>query len=146
MASTNEPGSEDMMIAARHTDGILFAQRAAQADGLFCAACGIVMALGGDGLASWAGLASSLPLFILGIGLIVYGAALIGLARAYPGHVRLTQTILVLNLLWVIGSIPILVFNPFRLTSGALVALLVIGLAVGGFALWQNAALRRLRA
>jgi hypothetical protein len=82
----------------------------------------------------------------MGIGLVVYGAALIGLGRAYPGHIRLTQIILALNVLWVIGSIPALVFNPFGLTSGALVALLVIGVAVGGFAHWQNAALRRLRA
>jgi putative intracellular protease/amidase len=146
MESTNEFGSEDMMIADRQTDAILFAQQAAQSDGLFCAVCGGVMALGGDGLAEWAGLASRLPLLVMGIGLVVYGAALIGLGRAYPGHIRLTQIILALNVLWVIGSIPALVFNPFGLTSGALVALLVIGVAVGGFAHWQNAALRRLRA
>jgi hypothetical protein len=46
MESTNEFGSEDMMIADRQTDAILFAQQAAQSDGLFCAVCGGVMALG----------------------------------------------------------------------------------------------------
>jgi hypothetical protein len=133
------------MMTAGRRDPIAFAQRAAQADGLFCAACGVVMVLGSDSLAVWAGLPSSLPLLVLGIGLVAYGGTLIGLARMYSGYIRLTQAILILNMLWVAGSILALAFNPFRLTTGALVALLVIGLAVGGFALWQAAALRRLR-
>jgi hypothetical protein len=120
-----------------------FARLAAQADGVFCSVCGVAATLMSEGIHQWSGLPSSF-LLILGIGLLVYGLGLIGIASARPGNRMLMQAVFGGNVVWIVLSVLLLLVDPFRLTSEGRILVIIIAVLVAGFAWWQYTALRRL--
>lgn len=120
-----------------------FARLAAQVDGVFCAACGISATALASALSQSSGLPFNLVM-ILGIGLIVYGLGLLAIASVRPVTQVLTRTVLTGNIIWIVLSAALLAFDPFGLTQDGRLLVIIIAAIVGGLAVWQFNALRRL--
>jgi|FLYN01.1.fsa_nt_gi uncharacterized membrane protein YhaH (DUF805 family) len=123
------------------SNGLL--RRALQADGLFGIAGGLLCTFGANPIASFMGLANSLPILVIGLGLLAWGVGLLALAARPVIDRRLTTFIILANVVWVIGSAIILAADLFGLTTGGRWAVLVVADVVLLFALAEFAGLRR---
>src|SRR5262245_22833441 len=119
-------------------------RRAIQADGLLGGiGSGVLLILGANPIASFMGLANSLPIIVIGIGLIVWGVALIWLSSRPVIERQFVNTILVANAVWVIGSFIILAADLFGLTTGGRWAVLIVADVVVLFTIAEFVGLRR---
>lgn len=118
-------------------------RRALQGDGLFSAACGLIFLLGAGFLASFMGLTTPVPLTLLGIGLLIYGAGLYVLASRDMADSRLPITVIALNVAWIVGSIAILAADLFGLTTGGRWLVLIVADLVAVFGIAEFVGLRR---
>lgn len=111
-----------------------------RANGAFSATSGAVLVLGAAALDTSLGLNAWL-LFASGVGLVGYGAVLFAAARddAIGGGRFATAA----DLAWVVGATILLVGFPSVLTGAGRLALLLVTIVVGGFAVGQALALRR---
>lgn len=121
------------------------ARRASWGDGLFCTVSGVVFALGAEAISSFSGIVPSSLVLVLGLGLIIYGLGAFYLATNQPFDRRLPQTMLIGNVAWIVGSIILLIVNPFPMTTAGRWLVLIIADVVGVFAIWQYIGLRRMR-
>lgn len=121
------------------------AQRASQADGLLCAGCGAVFALGAAAVSALAGIESPAFLLILGIGLLIYGLGILYFANRQSFDRRLPLALLVGNIGWIVASILFLIADPFSMTTEGRWLTLILTDVVGVMAIWQFVALRRMR-
>lgn len=122
-----------------------FARLAAQADGLFCAASGLIGVLAAGSLSQWTGIKPVELLTFVAVGLIIYGAGLFGIASTRPVTRRLPVTTMMLNLAWIVMSILLLLADPFPLTAEGRALVIAIAVIVDLFATWQFLAIRRMR-
>lgn len=120
-------------------------RRSVQADGLFCAICGVVFTLDAESLRLFVGLDSSAPVFILGAILLVYGITLFYLATYKSMEHELAVTATILNVIWVIASTVLLAADPFHFTTAGKWALLILSDVVALLAVWEFLAVRRMR-
>jgi hypothetical protein len=132
-------------MTAITTPNNILARRSLLTDGIFCVLCGLVFALGAQPISAISGIDSALPLLILGVGTGLYGAGLFAYAWTRPVDRRLTLTIMVLNIGWIVGSIALLVFDPLTLTTEGKWIVLIVGDIVALLAAWQFVAARRMR-
>ena len=124
------------------SNGLL--RRAIQADGLLGGiASGVLFTLAANPIASFMGLANSLPIVVIGLGLIVWGVALLWLSSRPVIERQFVTTILAINVLWVIGSFIILAADLFGLTTGGRWAVLIVADVVVLFAIAEFVGLRR---
>ena len=121
-----------------------FVRRALQADGLFCTASGAFSVLASAPITTLFGLPTTLPIMLLGVGLFVYGIALFALATYRPVDRRFAQTILALNIAWLVGSAFVLITGVPALTDAGKWAVLIVADIVAVLAALQYVGLRRM--
>jgi hypothetical protein len=109
-------------------------RRAIQVDSLVSAISGVIVIAASGPLAVFMGLASPTILIVTGLFFLIYAAGLWQTAARNPLNRRLAYVPIVLNAIWVIGSVALLLTGWPALTAGgkwliALVALVVAILA-----------------
>ena len=124
---------------------IRFVRRALQVDGLVSAGFGLLLTLGAGVVGSITGIEATGFILVVGLVALVYGAGLLYLSF-YGGIDRqLLPVIVALNVVWVVGSLYLLIADPFTLTNEGRWFVLLQGDLVGAFAIWQYVGLRRMR-
>jgi hypothetical protein len=118
-------------------------RRVLQADGLICAAFGLLLTFGASPVASFMGVSSTVPILALGLIMAVYGVGLFVLASRETIDRRLPIIVIMLNIAWVIGSAIVLAADLFGLTTGGRWAILFIADAVALLAIAEFIGLRR---
>ena len=119
-------------------------RRALRGNGIFSTVSGIVFLAAAAPVAAFMGLNSSLPFTILGVGLIGY--ALLFFWQTNKEFIAANFAIfaIVADVLWVIGSWALILFDPFGFTVAGKWAVGLIAEAVFVFAVVQYIGLRRL--
>lgn len=118
-------------------------RRALQSNALFSAASGVISLVAARPLAHVMGIPWPSALTILGILLLGYALALFMAAKQDATAVKIGPAAVVMDSLWVIGTIVLLLANWLPLTTAGIWILLVIGDIVFIFVGWQAYGLRR---
>lgn len=120
-------------------------QRALQGNGIFSAISGAISLVAARPLAETMGIPSTLPLVVLGILLLGYAAALITAVRKQENALKIGPAAVVMDILWVMGSVILLLSGWLPLTTAGTWIILIIGDIVLFFAGWQAYGLWKLR-
>ena len=119
-------------------------RRAIQLDGLLGGiGSGAILTVAASPIASFMGLANSLPVLVIGLGLIAWGVALLWVSSHPVIERHYVMTIIAANALWVIGSLIILAADFFALTTGGRWAVLIVADVVVAFMITEYVGLRR---
>ena len=120
-------------------------RRVLQADGLICAAFGLLLTFGASPIASFMGVNSAAVILALGLIIAVYGVGLFVVASRETIDRRLPIIVIMLNSAWVIGSAIVLAADLFGLTTGGRWTILIVADLVAILAVAQFIGLRRER-
>jgi hypothetical protein len=118
---------------------------ALRGNGVFSIISGAAFILLAQGIAEFLGVSPDAFILIalVGLGLLGYAAALLW----YTGRADIPPSFamgaVIADALWVIGSIALLIFDPFNFSTAGRWAVLIIADAVGVFAILQYVGLRR---
>ncbi len=114
------------------------------ANAVFSALSGAVLAAGSGVLGPWLGIP---PAVLVGVGLaLLPWAFLLHRNAGRPEPSRAEARLAVAgDVMWVLGSVAVLVLDPLGLTAAGKVAVVVVALMVADFAIWQSIGLGRLR-
>jgi hypothetical protein len=124
------------------SNGLL--RRALQADGLFGGiASGVLCIVGANPIASFMGLANSLPILVIGVVLIAWGIALLTLSSRPIIDRRFVMAVIAANGVWMLASYIILAADLFGLTTGGRWAVLIVADVVLLFTIAEFIGLRR---
>jgi hypothetical protein len=118
-------------------------RRTLQANGFFSGLSGILLIADAGPLASFLGLASALPLVVIGAVLLLHAAILLVKANREPVDPRLAWYAIIGDVAWVIGSVEILVTGWLPLTPAGWWAVAIVADIVAVFAILQFYELRR---
>lgn len=129
------PPATDRKQAARR--GLL------RADGAVVALAGLGLLLLARSLSGAMGWPSSGTLTVLGVVLLVYGAALLAVAAVRPVSRGLTLAVALLNSLWFDASIVVAALGPAALTATGRAVILASGAVAIAFAVAQVLAVRQ---
>ncbi len=119
-------------------------QRPLQADGIFCAVAGLVFTLDAEPIRTFLGVEQAAPILILGLILLAYGIGLYFFATNRPIHRNIAIGVMTLNALWVIGSILLLIVDPFHFTNEGRWAILILSDVVAVIGIWEYLGIRRM--
>ena len=125
-------------------DNSHFLRQALRGNALFSGLSGLTSLLAASSLANFTGIEQTAVFPILALILIPYGLLLFWAARQPVLDVRLAKTAVVLDVLWVIGSIILLVGGWLPLTLAGKWTIGLLAEAVATFAILQAIGLRRL--
>jgi hypothetical protein len=120
------------------------AQWAVEVDGVFCVLVGALFLLDANGVNQFMGAQSTTFIGALGLGTLLYGFGLLYDVVKGKVNTRLLQVAIGLDVLWVVGSIILLVAAPAALNSEGRWTVLILADIVGIFGIWQYVGLRRL--
>lgn len=112
-------------------------QLALLANAFFSASTGIALLIAPNILAAQLGIANPHILQIIGGGLLLFVVSLVYTVKQVPISTQQVKVIIWQDALWVLGSIIILIFQLFSLTSIGYAAVAIIALIVAGLAIWQ---------
>lgn len=126
------------------SDNSHFLRQALRGNALFSGLSGLVSLLAASSLANFTGIAQTAVSPTLGLILIPYGLLLFWAARQPVLDVRLAKTAVFLDMLWVIGSLILLLGNWLPLTLAGKWTIGLLAEAVATFAILQTIGLRRL--
>ena len=107
----------------------------------FSALSGLIMITCCSSLGSLLGEIQSMDLLLLGIGLVFFASYLLFVAYRTPLVKRQVIAIIIMDLLWVIGSVFLLWLRPITLTETGQLLIILIAAIVACFALWQYRAI-----
>ncbi|MBI2203306.1 MAG: hypothetical protein HYU41_05585 [Candidatus Rokubacteria bacterium] len=127
----------------RDTDRTTFLRRSLLLDGVASAACGALLLVAARPISTLIGLDAPGIAIAVGVGLLVYAAALFWNARRSRISRGEVLTAVVLNAVWVAASLVLIVDGPLTMPGNVLVA--AVALAVLLFAVLEAIGLRRLR-
>lgn len=131
---------------AQSTQGSNLLRQALRGNGIFSAVSGFVLVMAARPLATFMGLDWPLALTITGLILLPYAAILFwATSKAEIDH-RLAKTAVVLDILWVIGSVLLLLTDWLNLSVAGNWTIALLAEAVLIFAILQAIGLRRARA
>lgn len=85
----------------------------------------------------WMGISNEIILPIVGIGLILFGASVFWVAFQKPLNLKMVQSIVVMDIGWVLGCILVTATNIFGLTMLGNELILLSAVIVGTFAYFQ---------
>ncbi|ELR71163.1 hypothetical protein C900_02967 [Fulvivirga imtechensis AK7] len=108
-------------------------------------ATGLLMVFFSTQLAEWFGVSESSGFAGVGIFLVAFAILVFAEARSHPHRKGRLRLIIVMDIMWVIGSIIILLFQPFSFTSIGNVLTAGVALWVAGMAYFQFAGLKQLQ-
>ena len=111
------------------------------ANATFSALSGLIMITCCSSLGSLLGEIQSMDLLLLGIGLVAFASYLLFIAYRKPLEKRQVIAIIIMDLLWVIGSVLLLWLRPIALTETGQQLIILIAAIVACFALWQYRAI-----
>jgi hypothetical protein len=119
-------------------------RRALQADGVLGGiASGVLCVLGASPIATFMGLANSLPVLVIGIGLISWGVVLLTLSSRPVIEQRFVAAVITVNIVWIVASLVILAADLFGLTTGGRWTVLIVSDVVLLFTIAEVVGLRR---
>ena len=81
---------------------------------------------------------------IVGVGLVLFAVSVLWTGFGNPLNVKMAKSIIVQDLLWVVGSAIVLIGNFFSLSSIGNEMILIVAMIVAGFAAFQALGLRRM--
>lgn len=125
-------------------DSSLPLRRALWANAVFSGLSGLAALAAAEPLGAWLGLASPMVLRVLGVGLLLFAADLVSQARAEPIEPNRAVMASGADVLWVVGTIVLLVFFPGLLSVPGRWIVAAVGAVVAGCAAGQAAGLMRL--
>jgi hypothetical protein len=132
------------MTTVMQRDNTSFLRNTLKGNAIFSIISGGAFALGSSVLAPFMGMDNPLLLLVLGIGVVIFGASVWRIAN---GSLNAQQgiAIMVLDVIWVLGSILLLIADPFTFTNEGKWAVLIVADIVGVFAILEYLGVRRLR-
>src|SRR5687768_8242532 len=92
-------------------------RRVLRANGVFSTISGAFLIVDAGLIATFLGLASATPIVALGVGLLAFAAALFWDAAQRSISPRDARIVIALDVAWVIGSIVVVLADPFALTT-----------------------------
>ena len=98
---------------------------------------GLAMLIGSGLLARVFGLMNGIPFLVIGIGLILFGGFVFFTSKKQLNNRKLVQQITGLDALWVLGSLAIVVFQLFGLSSTGYITITVVMVIIAYFAISQ---------
>ena len=104
---------------------------------VFSATTGIAMALAPEDIARLAGLDAPALLRLLGLGLLAFAAVVLWIGTRERLRALLAVLISLADLTWVAASVAFILISPSVMPAGSTSAVLLVALAVLGFALAQ---------
>ncbi|MEO0725783.1 MAG: hypothetical protein AAFZ63_14675 [Bacteroidota bacterium] len=112
-------------------------RRAILANAAFSTFCGLALTAVPAWIAQHMGISTPLILRLIGIGLLIFVVSLVYTATRPEISRQQVQVIIAQDLLWVMGSIVLLIIRPFGLSTVGLWAVDVVAIMVAVFAYWQ---------
>ena len=119
--------------------------RALRMNALFSSASAAALLLAAPWIAAHLGLASTIPVYVVGAGLVLFAAQLWNIVRTRQIRGWEIQGIIGGDIAWVTGSIVLVALFYSQITTIGLLIVDVIALAVLFFAIQQIRGLRRLK-
>jgi hypothetical protein len=116
-----------------------------KANALASALSGLAFFLGSGVLAPFMGINSPILLGALGVGVMIFAFGVFLVFQETPLNAHKGSLIFVLDVIWVIGSILLLIADPLTLSGEGKWIVLILGDIVGVFAVLEYLGIRRLR-
>jgi hypothetical protein len=116
-----------------------------QVDGAFCAVSGLLFTLDAEAIRAFTGLELSTPIFLLGLILLTYGIGLWWFTTYRRIERPMVLAVIALNVLWIVGSVLLLEFDPLHFSSKGRWAVLILADVVALLAIWEYIGLRRMK-
>ena len=113
------------------------------ANAMFSILCAIDMLLFSELIAGWMQVSPAWSLQVLGVGLLMFAAYLVWLSRREHISKATGLQIIVCDALWVLGSIVLMVWNPWQFSMIGLAMVAGVAAVVGVFAVGQTRSLKR---
>lgn len=146
---SNHPSAvETNRSTAQETKGqSAFLRWVLYANAIFSTLCAALLLIDSGPVSRFMGWPLQWPLIIIGAGLLPFALFVFQSARRLPQSRRLVWAIFEMDLLWVIGSIIILLFSwPASTTVGGRWAIGIVAEIVALFAILEYIGLRRMKA
>ncbi|MEO6287558.1 MAG: hypothetical protein ABIN80_23435 [Dyadobacter sp.] len=89
---------------------------------------------------------ATMPFIEVGLFLLVFATLVFSVSRRNPLNANLVRLVIVLDVLWVVGSFAIVLFQPFAISVVGYVAIGAVALWVAAMAYLQSAGLKQLSA
>lgn len=115
--------------------------QAIKINSIYSALNGITAIFFAEPIANFMGIIDPLAITLVGIALLLFCILLVGILRTEVINIRLARYVIVLDWLWVVGSLILIVFNPYNITSGGLFLIGITALMVGLLAMLQTKAI-----
>ena len=119
--------------------------RALQANALFSGLCGLIAIAFSMQVATFLGLTNSTVILIMGIGLLLWAGFTAWVLMRPVINPTTVKLIIEGDLLWVVGTILLLIFAGGIFTTGGKWAMAIVGDIVAVFAILQWVGLRRMQ-
>ena len=108
-----------------------------QINGGFSLTSSLVMLLFSKFLAGVFGLKGGTAFLVIGVGLLFFGGFVFYVAQKQPGNKALIQVITIMDAIWVLGSLIIVVFQLFDLSSTGYLLITAVMVIIAFFAINQ---------
>ena len=118
-------------------------RRALQGNGAFSTVSGLVTLLGANAVAAFTGVQPAVVFMVLGVSLLLFAAGLFWMTRETAVNPALARIVIIMDVLWVVGSIILLLSNALPLTVAGKWAIGLVADMVALFAILQYIGLRR---
>ncbi len=87
---------------------------------------------------------ASLEVLSIGIGVLLFAGYVLFIAKQNPLKKGLVKSVITMDFSWVVGSLVVIVFNPFSLNTMGLLLVAVVSAFVLLFGILQTLTLRKL--
>lgn len=131
-----------MNVALPVNDRLL--RTALRGNGIFSALSGTVLAVTSRPLAEWMGISPATALLVLGVILLLYAVDLFWVTTRENLSLPFAWFAIIMDVLWVIGSVALLIMDPLGLTVAGKWAIGLIAEVVALFAIVQWVGVRRI--
>lgn len=109
-----------------------------KANALFSLISGLTLLIFSETIAFLMNLNSNLPLTIIGVGLLLFVMLILFVTYQKSINLKLVKSIIIQDILWVIGSIILLIAHPFGISLEGNIAILIVAIIVLYFAIKQR--------
>jgi hypothetical protein len=115
------------------------------ANSIFCALCGLLLAVGAEPIATFLGWSTFVPLIIICIGLLLYSAQLLRRLVRRPVDALTGMVYAIADTVWVVASVILLLTGWVPFTTGGEWAMVIQAIIVADFAILEFLGARRIK-